>query len=138
PLLVGKAGVAAVGTGIFDIDLLVGHVQVPAVHHRLFGVQIQQVVPDVVLPGHAVVQPGQLILGVWSVAAHQVEVRVLRRDDPPLVAVLIDTEVIGHGERLAPGEHRGAGIARLVGAVPVAVIAGQIKFCLLRAHLRLL
>ena len=75
-------------------DSLVGHVQVPAVHHRLFGVQIQQVVPDVVLPGHAVVQPGQLILGVWSVAAHQVEVRVLRRDDPPLVAVLIDTEVI--------------------------------------------
>src|SRR5699024_10966611 len=36
------------------------------------------------------------------------------------------------------GEHRGAGIAGLVGTVPVAVIAGQVEFRLLRAHFRLL
>ena len=137
-LLVGEAGVHAVSLGVFQVDLLMGHVQIAAVDHRLFGVQLHKVLPDIVLPFHAVVKAGQLILGVGSIAAHQIEVLVLRRDDPPLMAVDVRAEVVGHRQRLAAGKDGGAGIARLVGAVPEPVIAGQVKFCLLRTHLCLL
>ena len=115
-----------------------GHVQIAAVDHRLLGVQLHEIGADIVLPRHAVVQPRQLILGVGGVAADQIEVLELRRDDPSLVAVYVIPEVVGHGQGLAACEHGGAGVARLVGAVPEAVVALQRKGCLLRAHLRLL
>ena len=79
PLLVGEARVHAVGLGVFQVDLLMGHVQVAAVDHRLLAVQLQQVRPDIVLPLHAVVQPGQLILGVGGIAAHQIKILGTRR-----------------------------------------------------------
>ena len=97
-----------------------------------------KIVPQVILPLHAVVQPGKLVLGVGRVAAHQIEFRVFRRNDPSLVTVDLLAEVIGNREGRLPGKHGGAGIARLVGAVPVAFIARQVEFRLFRAHLRLL
>ena len=54
------------------------------------------------------------------------------------MAVDVRAEVVGHRQRLAAGKDGGAGIARLVGAVPEPVIAGQVKFRLLRTHLCLL
>jgi len=39
-LLVGKAGAQTVGACVFDVDFLMGYVQVAAQDHRLFGVQI--------------------------------------------------------------------------------------------------
>ena len=115
-----------------------GHVQVPAVHHRLFGVQFQEVFPQVVLPRHPVVQPCQLVLGIGRVAAHQKEILVLRRDDPSLMPVDILAKVVCHRQRLPSGENSRAGISGLVGAVPESVIALQLKLRLLRPHLRLL
>ena len=115
-----------------------GHIEIAAVDHRLRLIQLHQIVPQIVLPLHAVVQPGQLVLGVGRVAAHQIEFRVFRRNDPSLVAVDLLAEVIGNREGRLPGKHGGAGIARLVGAVPVAFIARQVEFRLFRAHLRLL
>ena len=35
PLLVGETGVPPVGAGVFQVDLLMGHVQVAAVNYRL-------------------------------------------------------------------------------------------------------
>ena len=138
PFLIGEAGIHSVGLGILQVDLLMGHVQVAAVDHRLFGVQRHQIGTDVVLPFHAVVQPGQLILGVGGVAADQIEIVELGGDDPSLVAVDIVSEVIGHGQGRTAREHGGAGVARLVGAVPEPLVALQRKGCLLRTHLRLL
>ena len=114
------------------------HIQVAAVDHRLFGVQLRQIGADVVLPLHAVVQTGQLVLGVGGVAADQIEVLELSGDDPALVAVDVVAEVIGHGQGRPAGEHGGAGIARLVGAVPEPLVALQLEGRLLRPHLRLL
>ena len=138
PLLVGEAGVHPVGLGVLQVDLLMGHVQVAAVDHRLLGVQLRQVGADVVLPLHTVVQTGQLVLGVGGVAADQIEVLKFRGDDPALVAVDIAAEIIGHGQGRAAGEHGGAGIARLVGAVPEPLVALQLEGRLLGTHLRLL
>ena len=137
-LLVGKAGVQPVGFGVLQVDLLVRHVQVAAVDHRLHRVQLQEVFAEVVLPFHAVVQPRQLILGVGGVAAYQPEVLKLGGDDPPLVAVDVRAKIVGDGQRLPPGEHGGAGVAGLVRAVPEHVVARQVELRLLRAHFRLL
>ena len=114
------------------------HVQVAAVHHRLFGIQLQEVVADVILPGHAVVQTGQLVLGVGGVAADQIKAVVLGGDDASLVAVYVIPEVVGHGQGLAACEHGGTGVAGFVSAVPEAVVALQREIGLLRPHFRLL
>ena len=84
------------------------------------------------------VQAAQLVLGVWCVAADEVEVLIFTGDDAPLVAVDILAEVIRDGERLALGKDRRAGIALLVRAVPVDVVLRQVKFDLMRLQLRLL
>ena len=64
--------------------------------------------------------------------------RKLRRNDPPLVAVLIAAEVIGHGKGLRPSENGRAGIALLVGGVEKPVVSRQVKHRLLRLQLGLL
>ena len=138
PFLIGKAGIFAVGLGVFDVDLLMGNIQIAAVDDGLHPVQFAKIGADIVLPHHAVIQPGKLILGVGSVAAHQIKVLVLGGDDPALVAVEVVTEVIGNVQRLGLCKNGGAGIARLVGAVPEAVVTGKVKIRLLRAHFRLL
>ena len=63
-LLVLKARSTAVGAGVLQVNILMGHVQISAQDHRLFAVQVFQVGAQVVLPLHAVVNAGQLVLGV--------------------------------------------------------------------------
>ena len=138
PLLVGKAGVLPVGLGIFQVYFSVRHVQVAAVHQRFFRVQLQQVFPQVVLPLHPVRKPLQAVLTVGRVAAHEVKRRIFRRDDAPLVAVLVAAEVVGHVQRLAFCQNGRAGVALFVGGVKKAVVARQVKHRLLRLQFRLL
>ena len=61
-LLVGKSGVAAVGLGILEVYLLVGHIHVATDDDGLVGVEAEQIVLEVALPLHAVVQTAQLVL----------------------------------------------------------------------------
>ena len=58
-LLVGEAGVAAVGFGIFQVDLLVRHVHVATDDDRFLLIQRADVGAEVVLPLHPVVQARQ-------------------------------------------------------------------------------
>ena len=118
PLLVGEAGVAPIGLGVFQVNLLVGHVQVAAVNDRLGPVQGDEVIPQVVLPLHAVVDPLQPVLGVGGVAAYQVEGPVLQSDEPPLVVVGFPVHAVGHGGGSVGGEDGGAGVPLLLGGVP--------------------
>ena len=138
PLLVGEARVHPVGLGVFQVHLLVGHVQVAAVDHGLCPVQLHQIGPQVVLPLHPVIQPLQPVLAVGGIAAHQIEIRVFRGDDPALVAVDVIAEAEHHRKRLLPGQNGGAGIALLLGGVKIPVIALQLKHRLLRLQLGLL
>ena len=50
PFLVGEARVAPVGGGIFQIDLLMGDVQVAAGDNGLFPVQLAEVCPKGFVP----------------------------------------------------------------------------------------
>ena len=95
-----------------------GYVQVAAVDHRLGFVQRHEVVPQVVLPAHAVVDPLQFVLGVGSVAAHQIERLILQGDEPPLVVMLVDVHTVGGVNGGVGSKDGGAGIALLLGGAP--------------------
>ena len=80
-----------------------GHIEIAAVDHRLRLIQLHQIVPQIVLPLHAVVQPGKLVLGVGRIAADKVKFRVLRRNDPALVAVDVIAEKVDQlNRRVSP------------------------------------
>ena len=137
-LLVGEAGVAPVGLGVFQVDLLVGHIHVPADHHRLSAVQTLEIGPEGVLPRHAVGQTGQSILGVGGIDGDQIELRVLQGDAPALPHVVGIPDVVGHTQGLPPGENGGAGVALLLRRVPVLKVAGGVDVGLTGLHLGLL
>ena len=138
PLLVGEARRAAVGAGVLQVDLLVGHVQVTADDHRLFGVQVQQVSTQVILPLHAVVNAGQFVLGVGHIQVHQIEVLEFQGDGPALMAVGLHPDAVPGIEGLQPGVDQSAGIALLLGTVDVFGIAFRLKVRLAGLHLGLL
>ena len=61
-LLVSKAGITAVGLRILEVYFLVGYVKVAAEDDGFLGIKVFQVLAEVGLPGHAVVQPAQSVL----------------------------------------------------------------------------
>ena len=115
-----------------------GHVHVPADDDRLLLIQGNKIVPESVLPAHAVVDALQPVLGVGGVNTDQIEVFILQRDDPALGVVLRDTDVVADRQRRVPGKDGGAGVALPLGVAPVALISGQIQVDLSRLVLGLL
>ena len=136
--LIGKACAHAVGLCIFDVDLRMGHVQVPAQDHRLFRIQRQQVGAEGVLPFHAVVQTLQPVLTVGGVAVYQIKAGVFQRQHPSLVVVLFQPDAGGHCQRCRFAPAGCAGIALFLGRVGVFGVALRRKICLSRLHLGLL
>ena len=89
PLLIGKSRVAAVGLGILQINLLVGHVQVAAVDYGL-----------------AVSQPGQLPLGIGHIDRYDEIILIFCRNHAPLAVVLLHADAAGHFQGLFFREQR--------------------------------
>ena len=113
-LLVGEAGVHAVGLWVLEVDFLVRHVHVAAHDHRLRPLKPLQIRAERVLPLHAVGKPLQLVLRIGRVDAHQIKIRKLRRQHAPLVIVRVRADAARHAERLHARENRRARIARLL------------------------
>ena len=93
-------------------------VQIAAIDDGLGLVQTHQIVPQIVLPRHAIVQALQAVLGVWGVAADQIELVILQGDEPPLVVVNFLVHAIGGIQGRMGGEHRCAGISLFLCGVP--------------------
>ena len=115
-----------------------GHVQVPAVHHRLCFVQTLEIVQQIVLPLHAVADAGQLALGVGGVAVHQPELGIFQGDEPPLVVMLLHIHAVGDGQGLRPGKNGGARVSLLVRRIPELMVTGQLHLRLPPLHFGLL
>ena len=137
-LLVGKARIMAVGLGVLDIDLLMGHIQVAAKDDGLLGIEALEIGQEIVLPRHAIVETLQAILRIGRIAAHQEKAVHLEGDDAPLMVVRIDADAIGDIERLVFCEDGCARIAFLIGIVPIALVALEGHIELSGLHLRLL
>jgi len=145
PLLVREAGVAAVRPRVGEIDLLMGHVQVPAEDSRLPPGLKPGEVPEerwVPLPD-AVVEPGQAPLRVRLVDVHNPVIGKLRRQHPALPVMRCHADPAAHLRGPHTGQHRGPAVALLLGAVPVDLVpagpfhvlhVARLRLGLLQAH----
>ena len=79
-----------------------GHVEIPADDHTLAGGESGEIFPEIVLPAHPVVKPAQTVLRIRHIDADKVELRHLKRDNPPLVVVFLNPDAVGHRQRLVP------------------------------------
>ena len=116
-----------VGLGVFQVNVAERDVQVPAEDDGLLRVQRLQMRPERILPGHAVIQPLQAVLGVGGVAADEIKALKFGGNDPPLVVVLLQPQTVGHRERLDLGKDGHAGIPLLLCAVPKLMVPGQVQ-----------
>ena len=135
PLLVGKAGVAAVGLGVLDVDFLVGDVQIAAEDHRLLGVQPQEIIAESVFPLHPVVQALEPVLAVGGVAVDQVKAGVLEGDHTPLLIVLFRPHPQLDRQRGRLTVAGSAGVALFIGRVGVLGVALGVEIRLAGLHL---
>ena len=138
PLLIGEARVAAVGLWVFQVDLLMGDVEVAAVDHGLDRVKLLHVFAQGVLPAHAEVDPLEPVLCVRGVAGEQVEGLVFQGDQTALVVELLHADAAADGQGLVLREDRRAGIALFLRRVPELLVAGQVQRELTRLHFGLL
>lgn len=124
---IGEAGIFMVGGGVGDIDVFVGHVQVAAENHRLFGGQFCHVFFHSFFPGHAVGKARQSPLAVGSIAAEKVVASEVGGNEPSFLVMFFDAQAVGHGEGFFFGEDGGTAVSFLYGAVPVLVISWQVQ-----------
>ncbi len=124
-LLVGEAGVFAVGLGVGQVDLLVGAVEVAADEHGLGPLQVLDVGEEGLVPSEPVGQAHKPGLRVGGVDVDEVEVRELGGDHPALGVVFLDAHAQGVRQDRLAGENEGAGVAFFHRAVPEGLVAGE-------------
>ena len=137
-LLVGEAGIAAVGLRIFQVDFLVCYVEVAAGNDGFLLPELREVVAEVLVPFHAVVQAAQAILRIGNIGRNHKIFRHLQRDDASFVVVFVDAEAVADGQGFMARIDGSSRIALLVGIRPIALIAFKLKVELSGLHLRFL
>ena len=133
--LIGESGVAAVGFRVFKVDFAMRHVQVAAHHHGLLAVEPFQISPEIVFPRHPVVQTAQTILRVWHVDRHKVKRVVFKRYHSALGVVVGNADAVCRRQRFVAGIDGSAGVAFLLGIVPVGAVAVKLQVELTSLHL---
>jgi len=127
-LLVGEAGVAAVGAGVGQVDLPVRDVQVAAEDHRLALLEGAQVLQERRIPLLlAELQPGQLALHVGRVHRDHEHVVELGGEHPALGVQLGDAQARPHRPQRHARQDGGARVAWTQRGVPVHRPAGQVE-----------
>ena len=134
-LLRGESRIVFVGRRVFDIDLLMRHVQITADDHRFLSVQPPDIGAKIILPLQAVFQTGEATLGVGGIHVHQLKFIVFQRDDPAFLVMFRHAHAVGNRQRLNPRKNGRAGIPLLYGAVPKLFIADKADFRLPGLHL---
>lgn len=130
PFLVGKTRICPVCFRILQIDLPVGHIEVPAQDHRLLLLQLLEIRSEIVLPLHSVVKPFKLSFGIWSIHIHKIKSLEFQSDYAALIIVLLDADTAGGGYRFDFGKYRSAGIAFFLRIIPELVIALKLQLYL--------
>lgn len=115
-----------------------GDIHVPADYNGLFAVEREEVVPEIVLPAHAVIEPSQPVLRVWRIDANEIKLLVFKADDAPLGVMLGDAHIVAYAQGLVLCKNRRAGVALFLGVAPVALVAVKLQVNLPGLELRLL
>ena len=137
-LLVGEAGVAAVGARVLKVDLVVGNVEIAAHHHglgRAFRAVGQDArfkvlahVPEGIVPAHAVIDTLKLILGVGRVNAHEPILLKLADDHAAFGVKLGNAHFVDYLQGRHLGKNGRPRVTLLLGVTPVFHVAGQVHF----------
>ena len=96
-----------------------GHVHVTAHHDGFLLIEPVEIILEIFLPFHSVVQSAKTVLRVRCVDCYEIEIVHLQRNHTSLMVVLVHADAIGHVQRLVFREDGRAGIAFLVSVVPV-------------------
>ena len=103
-LLVCETSIAAIGLWVLDIDFLVRHIHISTHDDWFLSIELVQIVLEVTLPGHSIIQPFQSILGIRCIDRYEVEVGHLQSDDTSLMIVFLHPDTIRHVEWGVAGE----------------------------------
>ena len=140
-LLIGEAGISNVFLRILEVYLLVSNVHVPADYDALILIQSTQIISESILPRHAEIKPLQFGLGIGCVYADKEKLIIFQSNCPALSVQLRDIYAVSYGKGRMLCENTGAGIALLLGIVPVGLIAFKaevdlpfLQLCLLNAE----
>lgn len=91
PLFGSKACILTVAFGVFQVNLLVGHIKVTTQHQGLTSVQVAQVFTEVYIPRFAIVEANQATASIGHVCSNQEVGRELCRDYTALFVMLLFT-----------------------------------------------
>ena len=89
-----------IGLRILQVDLLMGHIQIPAVDHGLALFQTLHVAQEGLLPLHPVVKPCKLPLGIGHIDRNHEILLIFRGNHPPFLIVLLRPDAEGYLQRL--------------------------------------
>ena len=95
--LIGESGVEVIGSGILEVDLLVGDVHVTADHDSFARSQAGDIGPEVILPAHTVIQAAKAVLGIGDIDAYQIEILHLQGEHAAFMVVFIHADTASHG-----------------------------------------
>ena len=120
----GETVVADVGLGVRQVEFAVGHVEVAAEDDRFLAFELFQVFQKIGVPDLAIGEALQFALGVGDVNVDEVEVIEFGGLHAAFAVVLGDVDVRRDLKGALAGEDGGAGVAFLLGAVPIGGIGG--------------
>lgn len=98
------------------------HIQVATKDNGLLRIKLLEVGAEGILPIHAVVDAGQLLLRVRRVNGDKIKRIEFQRDHAAFCVVLRDAEPKLHGARFLLGEDRRAGIPLALRIVPILMV----------------
>ena len=95
--LIGEAGVEVIGSGILEVDFLVGDVHVTADHDSFARGQAGDISPEVILPAHTVIQAAKAVLGIRDIDAYQIKILHLQGENAAFMVVFIHSDAACNG-----------------------------------------
>ena len=126
-LFISEARVFSVGFWVFEVDFVMGNIEVAAEDEGFDVVEPLQVMAEFVFPAHAVAEPSQFLLGVGGVDVDEIEGVEFKGNDAAFAVVFFHADAIGSGKGFFAGEDGGAGVAFFDGTVPVFLVARQVN-----------
>ena len=75
-------------------------------------------VPESLVPGKPVINPGKTLLGIGGIAGDEIEMGVFQGNQTAFCIQFFHADTIGNGQRLIFGKDCGTGIAFLFRVIP--------------------
>lgn len=127
PFLVAEACAVVVCLRAGEIDFLMGDIEVAAKDNRFGLLERFAKGEEVLVPALSIGEASQAILRVWGIDGDHEVIFVFRGQDPPLGIVLCDAKARDDLDWFDLGEEGHAGVAGLVGTIPVVVISCELE-----------